>query len=939
MNLHDLIERAAFTWIAQEKANAQSLPGQIALHVAKAGKLRIPQREAIEVYLWLKFYGRNRALADIIRGGLLRDQCGQHPALCANPTAEFLHQFAKKNDLAKLASTIKDDPLGQQHDWNAFLNALLHDFNYPNYLFSLPMGAGKTYLMAAFIYLDLHFARLHPNDPRFARNFVVFAPSASKTAILPALKTIRNFEPAWVLPPADAAELKRLVHFEILDSLSSKRRDKLHGNNPNLERVNRLSQTRDFGLVFITNAEKVVIEKLSSEDQLVADPNSLYYDETKAADVKKLNDLREKLSQIPRLSVILDEAHHFFSGSGNNEKKLKLAVDVLNQHGNVATVLGFSGTPYLKRHVPLAGSKVKLNQIQLIAYHYSLADGIGRFLKVPKVVGKNIARDQFVAGALTEFFGDYDRVYPPSGAPSKIAFYCPSIDKLNTEILPAVQAWYARHRPGREEAEIFRFYRGVKKTQKQWKLPKDSDAIFNNLDQPHIKKRVILLVAIGTEGWDCKSLTGVVLPRRETTKNFVLQTTCRCLREVVAAKDETALIALGEGNYETLDKELKENYALSIADLRVRADEAVNVLIRKPKLGKARFKNVRRCYTVIREERDPNVTAQLASFDFGLLRRRYPFAPKVSRAEVGRRGLVNALDDSIPTAATNQPFAFGDFLNRLARATWARYSEADLLAGHAAALRGIYAQIQAQLGWVALHPSLSLDDVVAFAASLLMENIRVHAEDVEEDAEIELLDWRLDPPPSISWASGKFLPEFRQDEIPILNKRPYRLEEYLEDQSLLNPDISFNYLPCRFDSAYELDAFQLFRKLADLRGLEFYYNGYRREDKALESLVIRTPYGSYTPDFLILKRRPVEKPYRRQPNHQADTHAGTIDRILILETKGRQFYDDDFKAKEKFVKDVFLKHNPHFRYKCFVDEDDNDFSRHFEAVKQEIQSL
>ena len=46
-----------------------------------------------------------------------------------------------------------------------------------------------------------------------------------------------------------------------------------------------------------------------------------------------------------------------------------------------------------------------------------------------------------------------------------------------------------------------------------------------------------------------------------------------------------------------------------------------------------------------------------------------------------------------------------------------------------------------------------------------------------------------------------------------------------------------------------------------------------------------------------------------------------------------------FQAKEEFVKDVFLKHNPHFRYKCLVDEDDNDFSRHLETVKQEIQSL
>ena len=32
LNVYDLIQQAAFTWIAREKANTQSLPGQIAVH-------------------------------------------------------------------------------------------------------------------------------------------------------------------------------------------------------------------------------------------------------------------------------------------------------------------------------------------------------------------------------------------------------------------------------------------------------------------------------------------------------------------------------------------------------------------------------------------------------------------------------------------------------------------------------------------------------------------------------------------------------------------------------------------------------------------------------------------------------------------------------------------------------------------------------------------
>ncbi|MFA7234788.1 MAG: hypothetical protein WC076_11835, partial [Terrimicrobiaceae bacterium] len=132
MNLHDLIGQAAFAWIAQEKANAQSLPGQIALHIDRAGRLRLPQREAIEIYLWLKFVGQNRPLAEIIRAGALRDYTDPHPALCKDATAEFLFRFAKENGLTKLAGMVKDDPLGAKENWNAFLEALLHDFRYPN---------------------------------------------------------------------------------------------------------------------------------------------------------------------------------------------------------------------------------------------------------------------------------------------------------------------------------------------------------------------------------------------------------------------------------------------------------------------------------------------------------------------------------------------------------------------------------------------------------------------------------------------------------------------------------------------------------------------------------------------------------------------------------------------------------------------------------------
>ncbi len=334
-------------------------------------------------------------------------------------------------------------------------------------------------------------------------------------------------------------------------------------------------------MVFITNAEKVVLERYDDKDKgLVDNPMN----ERTIDDMQKTNELREALSQIPHLTVILDEVHHTYGSTGNGEKKLRQAVSVLNQHGNVNSVIGLSGTPYVKTKIEIEGKNITLNQIQDIVYNYPLNIGIGRFLKKPDIRKASVKESVFIEQALSDFFLNYDIDYQ-NGTKSKVAFYCPSIKKLNDDILPVTQKWYQKNRKGKED-EIFRYYSSVDKKNKQYELPKENLAIFNNLDKPYSKKRVILLVAIGTEGWDCRSLTSVVLPRQKTTKNFVLQTTCRCLREVTDASKENALIYLSSDNYETLDKELKENYQLSITDLTEKKEQTIEAQIRKPKLGK-----------------------------------------------------------------------------------------------------------------------------------------------------------------------------------------------------------------------------------------------------------------------------------------------------------------------------------------------------------------
>ena len=91
---------------------------------------------------------------------------------------------------------------------------------------------------------------------------------------------------------------------------------------------------------------------------------------------------------------------------------------------------------------------------------------------------------------------------------------------------------------------------------------------FRSLDLALSQKRYILLVQVGKEGWDCPSLTGVILSQKgDSPQNMLLQTSCRCLRQVDKNSEETALIWLNKDNADTLNKQLKQEQNSSIDEL------------------------------------------------------------------------------------------------------------------------------------------------------------------------------------------------------------------------------------------------------------------------------------------------------------------------------------------------------------------------------------
>ena len=75
---------------------------------------------------------------------------------------------------------------------------------YPNYIYALTMGLGKTILMATCIFYEFLLVKKYPSDKRFCHNALVFAPDKT---VLQSLREIMTFDKTKVVPPEYAVFL------------------------------------------------------------------------------------------------------------------------------------------------------------------------------------------------------------------------------------------------------------------------------------------------------------------------------------------------------------------------------------------------------------------------------------------------------------------------------------------------------------------------------------------------------------------------------------------------------------------------------------------------------------------------------------------------------------------------------------------------------------
>ena len=505
--------------------------------------LRDPQFEALEMYVFLKEFCSNAQVYDLF------DRWYNRKGDFADDTVYMVNKGAQGQMTLYDVSAVNYKDVFSAMKKNATV--------YPNYIYALTMGLGKTVLMATCIFYEFLLANKYPKDDRFCHNVLVFAPDKT---VLESLREIVTMDKEKVVPPEYCRVLEQNIKVHFLDDTGIT--------------LNTLDNS-DFNIV-ISNTQKIIkkrvhkdkspIEKLlemSNEQEETADIvssilGSVYSEENVRDEGELLTNQRfEKLTRLQQLGIFVDEAHHLF---GNDLQKsmtsLRLTINELNSaliqnNTKVVGCYNYTGTPYLENSV-----------LPEVVYSYGLKDAIiHNYLKDVDIKGyDNVKSDAFLRAVITEFWETYNgKTY--EGLLPKLAIFGATIDEVTTEIRPVVESVLTELGIPLDKILV---------NTGDATVTKDNDIkAFNDLDRVGTigaDKQFILLCNKGREGWNCRSLFGVALYRAPKSTIFVLQATMRCLRQITDIQQK-AMVRLSKDNLDILNNELSKNFRVSIDDI------------------------------------------------------------------------------------------------------------------------------------------------------------------------------------------------------------------------------------------------------------------------------------------------------------------------------------------------------------------------------------
>ena len=510
--------------------------------------LRKPQFEALEMYVFIKEFMDNAHMFEMFDDWRNR----------RNNFSDASYYTIHKRGQGQLID------MGDEQNEFVFNQMKQLKEDYPNYIYALAMGLGKTVLMGTCIFYEFLLSNKYPKDKRFCHNALVFAPDKT---VLDSLREIMTFDKTKVVPPEYAHILDNNIRFHFLEQTGTS----LHTIDGS-----------KFNIV-ISNNQKIIVKhkhtkNTPTEELFSSLLGGLYDNEELNTDEDVIDNQRfQRLCRLPQLGVYVDEAHHLFGSKlekelrDNNEAKttLRFTINRLHERAHIVACYNFTGTPYVDNQV-----------LPEVVYGYGLSESIRNgYLKDAAPKGySNVKDEEFLRSAVSDFWKNYGgKTY--EGLVPKLAIFAAGIDEAVNVVRPAVE---------RILTELGVPLSTILVNTGDEKITKDSDIQdFRNLDVVGTngsKKQFIILVQKGREGWNCRSLLGIALFRSPKSTVFVLQATMRCLRQLTTDQ-LTARVYLSQENLEILESELKKNFNMDIADLtnkKLSESKPYNVRVNPP---------------------------------------------------------------------------------------------------------------------------------------------------------------------------------------------------------------------------------------------------------------------------------------------------------------------------------------------------------------------
>lgn len=555
------IQQKVAAWRNENYKGVERETQNILTHIKRVGFLHKPQVEALETYIYLKEVVGNKSSLEV-----------------------FKSLFDNEKDMLLGLGVPRDeafDLIGDKEKIEGLMADKFGVSDYPNQVYALTMGAGKTILMAVMTMYDFVLSFYHPDDKRFAKNALVFAPD---TTIIESLKEIKTFDYTRVIPK-EYQNILLNVKYHYLESPETP-----------------LSPIGNYNII-VSNSQKIILKTRRIESNTT---KRLFGDwgELKRREIE--NRRLAALRGFSNLVVFVDEAHHSYGKTLEGTlKKTRQTINYLHGNSPLVSVINLTGTPYVSNKM-----------IEDVVYHFGLKQGIEkgilkqvRFFEYTQVKSGN-----FIQDVIDKFWDEYGEKRLEGRLP-KIAFYSASIDDLQKELRPKLEVILANR--GVSLDKILEYHTEAEENKEE----------FLSCDTIDSKKQFILLVGKGTEGWNCRSLVACALYRKPKSAIFVLQSSTRCLRSI-GDNSTLASIFLSEENYRIFDKELKNNFATTIGELSAQETKTFEHTLKIEKKKRLKVKKILKEILAVQNQDLDKIRIDLSKFK-----------PEEYRALIGEGGI------------------------------------------------------------------------------------------------------------------------------------------------------------------------------------------------------------------------------------------------------------------------------------------------------------